>query len=84
MTVKGLVQGVGFRYFVAAKASRLGLVGFVCNTYSGEVEIEVEGERSGIESLIREVKVGPRASQVRDVVIEWHEESNRFSHFEIR
>src|SRR6266850_6133424 len=47
--VEGMVQGVGFRYFVYTKASRLGLTGFVRNLASDAVEIEVEGDRSLIE-----------------------------------
>ncbi|MEZ5285153.1 MAG: carbamoyltransferase HypF [Vicinamibacterales bacterium] len=41
-TVRGVVQGVGFRPFVAGLARRLALVGFVRND-SGAVVIEVEG-----------------------------------------
>jgi hydrogenase maturation protein HypF len=44
ISVKGVVQGVGFRPFVYALASSLGLRGFVENTADG-VLIEAEGER---------------------------------------
>jgi acylphosphatase len=71
LVVNGLVQGVGFRYFVFHRAVDLGLVGFVRNEYSGDVEIEVEGDRSLIEELIKEVKVGPRSANVVDVKVEW-------------
>ena len=67
----GLVQGVGYRYFVSNRAILFGLVGYVRNIYSGEVEIEIEGDRSLIEEFIKEVKVGPRAAQVKDFKIEW-------------
>jgi acylphosphatase len=61
----GLVQGVGYRYFVFNRAKNLGLVGYVRNVFSGEVEIEIEGDRSLIEEFIKEVKVGPRSAQVK-------------------
>jgi acylphosphatase len=82
--VQGLVQGVGFRYFVYSQAYRLGLAGWVRNLYTSEVELEVEGDRSLIEELIKELKVGPRSAHVKDMKIEWQEFENRFKGFEIR
>ncbi|MCI0565288.1 MAG: acylphosphatase [Nitrososphaera sp.] len=82
--VRGLVQGVGFRYFVLRHASTLGLSGYVQNTYNGDVEIEVEGSRSLVEELIKEVKAGPRSAHVSDVKIEWKSPEQSFHGFEIR
>jgi acylphosphatase len=82
--VSGMVQGVGFRYFVYDRATQLGLQGFVRNRYKGDVEIEVEGDRSLVEELIKEVKVGPRAAQITDVNIAWKKFEKRFQRFEIR
>jgi hydrogenase maturation protein HypF len=45
--VHGVVQGVGFRPFVYATASELGLCGFVANTGAG-VAIEVEGSSDAV------------------------------------
>ena len=84
LLASGLVQGVGFRYFVFHRAIRLGLVGYVQNIYSGEVEIEIEGDRSLIEEFIKEVKVGPRAAQVKDLKIEWSKCEKSYNTFEIR
>ncbi|MBI3111834.1 MAG: acylphosphatase [Ignavibacteria bacterium GWA2_55_25] len=81
--VKGLVQGVGFRYFVLRKALPLGIKGFVQNRFTGEVEIEAEGERSLIEELIKEVRIGPRSAHVKDVTIEWQTFQNKFDEFTI-
>ncbi len=82
--VSGLVQGVGFRYFVFGHATKLGLRGFVANRYDGSVEINAVGERSIIEELIGRVKVGPRSSSVRNVSISWKEPDERYHLFEIR
>ena len=82
--VEGMVQGVGFRYFVCTKASRLGLAGFVRNVSDGRVEIEVEGDRSLIEELIKFLKVGPRAAHVADVEVDWKKPEHQFQSFEIR
>ena len=84
VVVSGLVQGVGFRYFVFHRAIHFGLVGYVRNNFSGEVEIEIEGNRSLIEEFIKEVKVGPRVAQVKDLKIEWLDCANSYRSFEIR
>jgi len=82
--VSGLVQGVGYRYFVFDRAVSLGLVGYVRNIFSGEVEIEIEGDRSLIEEFIKEVKVGPRVAHVKDLKIEWLKCAKFYKSFEIR
>ena len=82
--VQGLVQGVGFRWFVAREAGQLGLSGFVRNRPEGTVELEAEGDRGLIEALIAHVKVGPRSAQVRDLRIEWQQPQNEMKAFEIR
>src|SRR5580704_16623697 len=55
ITVEGTVQGVGFRPFVYALASRLELRGFVKNQ-SGHVLIEAEGSRAALDDFIRELR----------------------------
>jgi len=82
--VRGFVQGVGFRYFVLRQASRLGVNGFAQNLVNGDVEIEAEGDRSMVEELIKELKVGPRSAHVADLKIEWKEFKNRFKDFHVR
>jgi acylphosphatase len=84
IVVSGLVQGVGFRYFVYDQAKRLGLKGFVRNLFNGNVEIEAEGNRSIVEELIDAVKVGPRVAHVSDVKISWKQYENKYSFFEIQ
>jgi acylphosphatase len=81
--VNGLVQGVGFRYFVMDRAVNFGLVGFARNLLSGDVEIEVEGDRSIIEEFIKEVRVGPRAARVSGLKIEWLKCSGLNHNFEV-
>lgn len=84
LVVKGLVQGVGFRWFVTRTAERLGVAGYVRNLPNGEVEIEAEGERGQIEELIQSVKRGPAFARVKDMVVEWQDYAHKFDTFEIR
>jgi acylphosphatase len=82
--VNGLVQGVGFRYFVYRNAVRLNLKGYVKNLYTGEVVTEAEGEKWAIEELFKEIKKGPQYSRVKNSSIVWTSYNNEFSIFEIR
>jgi acylphosphatase len=82
--VKGLVQGVGFRYFVYRKAMAMGLTGYVKNQMDGTVLTVTEGERSKIEILFDELRIGPMYADVRDIKISWTAYSSEFSSFEIR
>jgi len=56
ISVKGVVQGVGFRPFVYGLATRLDLHGWVCNT-SGGVEILVDGQSSSVETFIQSLSL---------------------------
>lgn len=81
--VSGLVQGVGFRYFVVRAALNLGLTGFTKNLYSGEVLTVAEGEKYLLEDFFDKIKTGPRYADVRKAVINWSECKNEFKTFEI-
>lgn len=81
--VRGMVQGVGFRYFAARRATGLGLTGFARNLYTGEVEIVVEGDRSLVEEFLKDIRVGPRTAHVADVKIQWKEQSHNYRTFEV-
>jgi len=82
--VNGLVQGVGYRYFVFREAQNLGLKGYVINLYTGEVLTVAEGEKALVEELINKLKVGPMHAAVKNCFVEWEEVANEFDAFEIR
>jgi len=69
--VEGRVQGVGYRAFVYANAVALRLAGWVRNLPTGEVELEAEGPRATLESLLQELHSGPPACRVRQIHVEW-------------
>ena len=81
--VSGNVQGVGYRYFVMRLALKWELTGWVKNLYSGEVEIEVEGPRGLIESLIKELWTGNAWASVQDVQVEWSRYTGKYSGFDV-
>lgn len=82
--VKGLVQGVSFRWFVEKEANKLELAGYVRNLFNGNVEVEVEGEKGLIEELIKMLRIGNRLSNVTDVDVSWKEFEGKFDSFKIR
>jgi acylphosphatase len=84
MIVGGVVQGVGFRYFVLRRATELGLKGYVSNRGNGDVEITAVGDRGVLEEFIKQVKIGPRAAHVARTQIEWRQFEEDFRFFEIR
>ena len=82
--VKGRVQGVGFRAFVADSAGIIGVNGWVRNLGYDAVETVAEGSRAQVDQFIQAVKTGPRASRVNDSLVEEETPTGEFTRFEIR
>ena len=82
--VNGLVQGVGYRYFVIRHADNLNLKGYTQNLFTGEVLTEVEGEETLIQELIKQLRIGPMKSHIVNCTVEWSEYKNEFKRFEVR
>lgn len=83
VVVKGRVQGVGFRYFVADRARDLRLVGTVCNLRSGDVQVVAEGDEGGLEALLAALRQGPRMSHVESVHAVWRPPTGEFTRFSV-
>ncbi len=67
VTVRGVVQGVGFRPFVYNTARAAGLTGFVRND-ADRVHIEVEGPRKIVENFVERLKNHPpRQAEIETV-----------------
>jgi len=64
IVVSGRVQGVGFRYATVREAERLGLLGWVRNTYDGNVEIVAEGPQDSVSDLLVWCRAGPPSARV--------------------
>ena len=84
ITVTGLVQGVGYRWFVWNRATELGLRGFVENRGDGSVGVTAVGDRPLLEELVAALRIGPRSARVRCVHVAWTAPDGRYSGFDIR
>jgi acylphosphatase len=82
--VRGHVQGVGFRVFVAREAWRLGLVGWVRNEPDGALHVVAEGARDDLDALLGALQEGPAGAQVRDVHVARGRGTYRLAGFDIR
>ena len=76
--VSGMVQGVGFRFFVEHTATSLGVSGFVKNLFDGRVEVYAIGDSRQLDALREALRRGPRMASVErlderdDVVLREH------------
>lgn len=67
LVISGRVQGVSFRYFTRGEARRLGLVGWVRNLPTGEVEVRVAGAAAALAAFRQRLRQGPPAARVDGV-----------------
>lgn len=82
MRIRGVVQGVGYRYFVRRTAAALGVKGYVRNHFDGSVEVVAEGERSVLAALADQLRLGPRFAEVESVDVRWEEAEGDFHGFD--
>ena len=83
LVIRGVVQGVGFRYAMMAEARALGVTGWVRNRRNGSVEVLAEGAPADLSTLLERLRKGPRGALVTDVKVEWNAAKGDFADFEI-
>lgn len=82
--VSGKVQGVGFRYYAQKQAKTLNLTGWVRNTVDDGVLVQVQGEKTAIETLADFLWIGPPHSHVKSVFKVEMQIIEEYSDFEVR
>ena len=70
LRISGRVQGVGYRAWAIATATRLGLRGWVRNRRDGTVEALVTGDEDAVEAMAAACGDGPYGARVTQVAIE--------------
>jgi len=64
ITIRGRVQGVGYRDAMIEAAQALSITGWVRNRRDGTVEALVQGDERSVERLLEWCRCGPPASRV--------------------
>ena len=80
--VRGVVQGVGFRYFAVRMAEAFDIAGYVRNSPDGSVEIVASGSQDNIRSFREQIEIGPTHGRV-DRVEEAELQDQRFDGFRV-
>ena len=69
-TVRGRVQGVGFRDATVGKAQQAGVSGWVRNAVDGSVLVHAEGAEEAVEQTLKFLEAGPPGAAVEAVEVE--------------
>ena len=83
VTVHGRVQGVGFRFTTVARASDLGLAGWVRNTWDRTVEAVFEGDEEDVRAMVRWCQRGPTFAHVSKVDAQYSDATGEFNGFHV-
>ncbi|HET8946214.1 MAG TPA: acylphosphatase [Candidatus Polarisedimenticolia bacterium] len=84
LLIRGIVQGVGFRYFAERAARHRGLRGWVRNLADGRVEAMAAGEAEDIATFIADLRQGPAAGRVDGIEVSDATLEETVTRFEIR
>ncbi len=81
--VRGLVQGVNYRFFCHQNAADMNIKGYAKNLLNGDVEVVAKGDDGLIQDFIKLLKIGPRASNVTSIHVDDIECDEDFSGFSV-
>jgi len=83
LIIKGIVQGVGFRYWTKQNADELSLKGTVQNLKDGSVRAYISGDDADVKRFIDLARNGPNTAMVSEILIQYKDDLPSFSKFDI-
>jgi acylphosphatase len=82
--VKGIVQGVNFRYYAQRQAAKFNITGWVKNLPDGSVAAVFEGDEQDVEAMVQWCRRGPPSAQVTELIAQPEEYRGEFSSFSVK
>ena len=64
VTIRGRVQGVGFRAFIDRQAQERALDGWVRNREDGSVEAVFSGASTAVDDILESCRMGPAGAEI--------------------
>jgi acylphosphatase len=84
LIIKGIVQGVNFRYYTQREAQKHNLTGWVQNLADGSVAALFEGEEEDVEAMIQWCHHGPPSARVTELIVQMEEYREEFRFFSVK
>ena len=69
LTLRGRVQGIGYRAWCAHEARGRGLSGWVRNRHGGAVEAVLAGPADAVAAMVEACRAGPPGARVDDLLL---------------
>lgn len=82
--VQGVVQGVGYRFFVINQAHLFDVKGYVKNLPNGSVEVVAEGDKGVVKDFIERLRIGPLSAHVTGIDVKWDVKGSGFTEFRLQ
>jgi acylphosphatase len=84
LIIKGIVQGVNFRYYTQREARKYSVSGWVRNLADGSVAAVFEGEEEDVEAMVQWCRLGPPGAHVTELIVQPEEYRGEFQSFSVK
>ena len=81
--IRGVVTGVGFRWWLKKEAEKRNIYGFVKNRTENEVEAVFLGENKSVDELVKLARKGPSSARVESLSIQNYQKEYLKKSFDI-